>query len=141
MKKIILIFLIPLFLFSCQKDDVEVVGCTDDNSLNYDYTATKDDGSCEYSTATFYASYGYYNGVQINSIDVTIDGENIGTINSVYPNGVGNCSAPGTVLYQFYDGYQVDWNTVVHLYNGGVVYSSGVLEPRSTECIKVNVTK
>ncbi len=125
-----------IFLNSCKR------GCTDSKALNYDVSADKSDESCRYSTATFYASAGFFNGVPINRIDLSIEGSGAGTINAVYPAGPGNCSAPGTVIYQFENGSTVDWNSVVYLSNGQTLLGSGTASPSSyNECVKINVTQ
>ena len=53
MKKIYSIKLILLFIslvyWGCEEEQ-EVEGCTDYNAINYDSTATSDDGSCVYDT-------------------------------------------------------------------------------------------
>lgn len=118
-------------------------GCTQVNALNRDYSANKDDGSCEFSVATFYASAGFFNGVPIQSIAVKVGGNLVGTIPGVYyPNGPGNCSATGTVAYQFQDGKTIDWNTTVTLANGQTLFGSGQATASSySSCIKINVTQ
>ena len=133
----LVILLSSMFLLnSCKR------GCTDSKALNYDVSADKSDGSCRYSTATFYASAGFFNGVPINRIDLSIEGSGAGTINAVYPAGPGNCSAPGTVIYQFENGSTVDWNSVVYLSNGQTLLGSGTASPSSfNECVKINVTQ
>lgn len=93
-------------------------GCTDSKALNYDFSAKNNDGSCRYSKATFYAQFGFYQGVPINQIELKVDGSTIGSIATVYPNGPGNCNATGTVGYQFLNGNPIDWNTTVLLANG-----------------------
>jgi len=114
----------------------------DMNALNYNAGAEESDGSCQFSKATFFARYGYYNGIPITSIDVSVDGNMIGTINSVYPNAPGNCGAQGTVMYIFVKSSSVDWNTVVHLINGATIYGSGTASPiGGVDCVKINVTQ
>ena len=62
MKKIFILFVTVFFTFSCEDDQVResedcagvmggdnVCGCTDDLAMNFDSTATFDDGSCEYA--------------------------------------------------------------------------------------------
>lgn len=135
---LVLFSLLTLSLLSCQKKK----GCVDNAARNRNYEAEVDDGSCVYSMATFYASSGFYAGIPIVKIDVSIDGSSLGSITSVYPNGPGNCSAQGTLSYTFESGTKVDWNTTVYLANGAVVYGSGQALPLSTQdCVKVNVTR
>ena len=136
-------FSILLILISIQISSTSCrrKGCTDVNATNFDLDATKDNGSCTFSKSTFYAKYGYYMGIPITNIDLTINGNSVGTITAVYPNGPGNCNASGTVEYLFKNGKSVDWNTTVHLANSGTVYGSGVIMPGIEDCLKVNVTK
>jgi len=125
-----------LVLQSCEE------GCTDTDALNEDFDAYKDDGSCEYTQATFYAKWSSFQGVPITQVDVAVEGSNIGTITTVYPQGPGNCSATGTVTYQFETGGSVDWNATMFLANGAVLYQSGSVSSSSfTECKKINVTQ
>jgi hypothetical protein len=117
-------------------------GCTDTKALNVDVLAVVDDGTCTYSRVAFYASAGFFNGIPVTKIDVNVNGNFIGAINTVYPNGPGNCSASGTVQYQFQNGRKVDWNTTVYLSNGATLVGSGEVSPSSvSDCIKVNVTR
>ena len=57
-KTLLFILIITTILISCQKGDKTtnpntILGCMDETALNYDTTATEDDGSCEYEqTAT-----------------------------------------------------------------------------------------
>jgi hypothetical protein len=138
----IIILLLALFSFATIMSCKKKRGCTDSKSLNFDVDADKNDGSCRYSKVTFYAKYGAYSGIPIMSIDVTVDGNMIGSINAVYPNGPGNCAAQGTVPFTFGSGKTSDWNTVVNLANGAKIFGSGSVTPTSLQdCIKVNVTQ
>ena len=62
MKKVFILFSFILYMFSCEDDQIRevedcagvtggdnVCGCTDDQAMNFDSTATFDDGSCEYA--------------------------------------------------------------------------------------------
>lgn len=53
-KVLFLLVLVPALLFTagCKRK-----GCTDSTATNYDEDAKKDDGSCEYSTATLHAAF------------------------------------------------------------------------------------
>ncbi|OFX18541.1 MAG: hypothetical protein A2033_02445 [Bacteroidetes bacterium GWA2_31_9] len=135
MKKIILIIAFLPLLYACKK------GCTDSNATNYDYDAKKDDKSCEYSIVTFYAKYSYYNSIPITKVDISVDGNMIGSATAFFPNGPGNCSATGTVSYNFQSGKSVDWNSTIYLSSGATLLGSGTVSPNSSlECIKVCVT-
>lgn len=125
---------------SCEKKK----GCTDANALNRDYDAIVNDGSCRFSNVTFYANAGFFNGIPITKIDVTVNGNGVGSIlgGSYYPSGPGNCVAQGTVAYQFINGNKIDWNTTVYLASGATLFGSGQVLPSSvSDCIKVNVTR
>lgn len=129
-------------IFEDPPEDPLITGCTDNKALNYNFRAEADDGSCEYSTATFFARYPAFNGIQIASIDLFIEGNNSGKITTFYPSTPGNCSAPGTIRYQFYDGNSIDWNTRIILSSGDELFTTGTASPlRSSECIKVNITQ
>jgi hypothetical protein len=136
MKKLLIIVLFVPFLFACKQKE----GCMDQNSLNYDADAEKDDGSCEYRKVIFYLKNGSYGGVQITSVDVTVNGTNIGTATTVYSDGPGSCNAAGSAIYEFHNNESIDWNSVVHLSNGSNLYGSGTVTPTDSECMEVNVT-
>lgn len=133
-----------LFLgFSSCCDLADTNGCTDARALNYDAGATNNDNSCNYSKATFYARFNIYSGVPIVKIDVSVDGAFTGSIfnGAIWPAGPGNCSAAGTVGYQFNSSDSVDWNAEIYLANGVVLLASGSTSPNSfSECIQINVT-
>jgi len=135
----LVLFLFALF-FNCDPDPIS--GCTDSKALNQDSGASENDGSCRYSEVTFYSKFGYFNGIPINKIVISVEDSEIGVISgTIYPNGPGNCSAPGNVKYTFNNGNTVDWNTTVYLANGSTLYGSGnILPGKFSECIKVNVT-
>ena len=113
---------------SCKKTK----GCTDPKALNRNADAEVDNGSCNYSTAIFYMSV-------INParpVTVTVAGNNIGMITSQFPNGPGNCSAPGCAVFQFKSDQKLDW---VATEPGGLIWT-GTIEPNSfTDCIKIRV--
>ena len=140
---ILFIFLFLDFSSCLTGDNDNMNGCTDSNALNYDSGATSDNNSCNYSKVAFFAQYGSYLSVPIIKIDITVDGQLIGSINNgaFWPSGPGNCSAAGTVPYQFNSSQSIDWNASIILANGAVLLSSGVQSPsRFSECIRINVT-
>jgi hypothetical protein len=130
------IALLPFFIFGCELEQ----GCTDPNSLDYDAIAEEDDGSCTYSKGVFYARFLAFNGIPVEKIEVSIDGEFSGIVQGNWPNGPGNCSAQNTVHYQFTSGRTIDWNSKIFLANGNVLAQSGTAKPsRISECIKIAV--
>lgn len=142
MKKFLLFAFIPAILLtlftSCEKE-----GCTDSSALNYDVDAEENDGSCNFSRVGFYSSIGFVNGITISRVDVSVNGNSIGSTDGVYyPTGPGNCSATGTIPFQFSNGNSVDWNATVFLINGTRFFTSGQISPSSfSECIRVNMTR
>ena len=48
-----------VLLFSCKKDLSVIEGCTNQNALNYNSSATYDDGNCIYDTLTSYQTTPY----------------------------------------------------------------------------------
>lgn len=142
-------FLTILFLIvvSCSKsEDVTpepVYGCLDKESLNFNQLADTSDNSCKYSKITFYAKYNLFQNIPINKIDITINGEFIGSITNgfIWPNGPGNCSSTGTVQFEFTNPNSIDWNATLFLANGQTLSTGGSKSPnRFSECIKTNVT-
>ena len=116
-------------------------GCTDIRALNNDYEAKDDDGSCRYSKVTFYSNWSTLGGVPISRIDVAVNQNFAGSVSASYPGGPGNCSAQGTVSFQFTDGDPIDWNAEILLLNGIRVPARGgtVTPSRSKECIRINI--
>lgn len=152
MKKIFIFFLtlLSISIIACNTDDdtpnpvaEEVLGCDDSNALNYNSNVDKNDGSCTYSKVTFYARFNTINSIPITKIEILVNGEMIGSINNgfVWPNSPGNCSATGTVSYNFSSNSSIDWNTNMFLASGQLFSTSGTKSPnKSSECIKINVT-
>lgn len=143
-----------MFLTACSNDDDNdtpllpptpetILGCTDNNALNFESSANKEDGSCQYSKVTFFARFNAFNSVPIIKIEILVDGEIIGSIDNgfIWPNAPGNCSANGTVTYTFPNRNSIDWNTNMFLASGQLLSTSGTRKPsKSIECIKINVT-
>ncbi|RYY38218.1 MAG: hypothetical protein EOO08_15470 [Chitinophagaceae bacterium] len=144
MKQVFLLLLavaaLALFLPSCDKEP-PVTGCMSNKALNYKFDADTDDGNCSFSKVTFFGRYTTYNGVPITRVDVSINGTPLGSLTAVYPGGPGNCSAPGTLSYQFTDDRTLDWNSTIYLANGATLVGSGQVSPsRYDACIKVSAT-
>ena len=131
---LILFGFMTLFISACQHN-----GCTDPKALNNDKHAKKDDGSCTYSAVTFYAKFGVADGVQ--HVFLTIDGQKVGSIAGVnYPDGPDDCSAKGTISYQFKNNRPIKWRAEI-ITIGETLNASGTVEPSpEAACIKVNVT-
>jgi len=137
MKNIVLIAILLPLLFSCSK---KWNGCTDYVALNFKEKAEKDDGSCIYTSITFYADSANYPGTTINRIDITIDGINIGTFNGAYMN-LPDCSNPGELSTRFSieDAGKVTWQSKTYLTNGTFLTKTGTVTPDSaTSCVIVN---
>ena len=141
MKKIITFLLGIIIVISCNRQE----GCPDEKALNYEMFPEKDNfDMCCYSRVSFYISNDWYwdNGNQVcwDAVELYINQNKIGNITSIWPYGPGNCSASGTVQYQFNDGESIDWEAKIYLQNGVVLLSTGMVSPsRNTECIVVNV--
>jgi hypothetical protein len=131
---LILFGFMTLFISACQHD-----GCTDPKALNRDRHAKKDDGSCTYSTVTFYARYGVADGVE--HVFLTVDGQEVGSIVAAnWPDGTDDCSAKGTISYQFKNSRPIQWRAEI-ITTGKTLNASGSVEPSPDAiCIKVNVT-
>jgi hypothetical protein len=137
---VFIIVLLPLLFSSCRKK-----GCIDNNALNDNPRARKDDQSCKYSQITFYAlhdKYGSQN-APVASVDMTVNSSYIGTVTGHYPTGPASCAEAGNVLYQIVNMSAVSWEATIH-YTGGVSPDTviyGASGPNHfTECIKINVT-
>lgn len=89
----IIIFIISLvfsiIITSCKKEEPKVFGCTDPTSVNYNPSATDDNGTCEYEgNVTFwYNSNG-------SSATVTVGGET-GYISQYYSTYNPSCGSTG----------------------------------------------
>ena len=137
MKKLTLILLVLPLLFSCSK---EWEGCTDNVALNFIEKAEKDDGSCIYTTLTFYADSTQYPGTSLDYIEITVNRTNIGSLSTIFPNGgPSNCNDVGTISYLFEDAGQVSWKSKIVLTNGTNNTKTGVASPSATEdCLLIN---
>lgn len=141
MKKInycLLLGFLCILMNACEKPK----GCTNAFALNYDFEAEHDNGLCTFTAVTFYQQFGFFNGIPLTKCEVFVDGNLIGSTSAFYNNGVGNCSALGTVQYQFKTDKKLDWNSKNYLQNGTILLGSGTIQPsRGTDCLKVNVTQ
>jgi len=120
-----------LLLPGCSLFESEPVrGCTDGSALNYDSNAEEDDQSCRYSKVVFYSAVDAGAPVSVN-----LNGSPIGSITAIYPQGPGNCSAPGTISHQLRDSQVHDWDAT-----NGVFLATGTVQANSLqECIRVRV--
>lgn len=140
MKKILFIILIIPLLSSCGQKE----GCTDTKALNFDFEATKDNGSCIYSSVTFYASNKVWpDQTTIKKIYVTVNGTHLGSIDTeFYEFGFETCEESGTLSYKFDSGEEIHWMKTIFYENGDTfngVYT--YLPPDKTDrCLKVNLT-
>ena len=73
MKKIALLAVLAVALISCNNDDdsgvLDILGCTDITSLNYDATATLDDGSCIFPVNVGFNFTHNWDGAEIENAD------------------------------------------------------------------------
>ena len=84
-----LLLLVGVVLSSCSKEATKVFGCTDPTSVNYNPSATDDNGTCEYEgNVTFW--------YDSNGTDATVNvaGET-GYITSYYPTLDPSCGSSG----------------------------------------------
>lgn len=126
----LLLFLLGIALASCDTlIPAPSRGCTDSAALNRDFGAEEDDGSCQYSSVIFYKA------VPGPPVQVSVDGQPVGSIAAFYPSGPGNCSAPGSATYQLRDGRVRDWTGI-----SGPFISTGTIraDPFSA-CLRVRV--
>ena len=124
--------LFPVLLLTSALSGCAVQGCTDGNALNYEFGANEDDGSCQFSSVVFYSA------VDLGAVAVTVnvDGVDSGEISAFYPNGPGNCTAPGTVQITLTDGQTHDWDAT---HPTGVISTGTVRASSQQECIIVPV--
>lgn len=123
------LFFFSFTFYNCEKPEK---GCTQNGAINYSFTAEEDDGSCEFSTVVFYGT----TPANCPPVVVTVDGQNVGTIDAFYPTGPGNCSVPGVARYSFKSNRRVDWIAQ----DGCGRIASGTTAPnRSNQCIGVRV--
>lgn len=94
-----------------------------------------DNSLCVYSKVGFYTSSGYYGNNIITKIEIYINQIYIGDVTSIYATAPGNCSASGTVNYQFMDKNSADWEAKIFFSNGQFAYTNGVITPSTNECI------
>ena len=127
-----MIVLVALFNNSCVKRK-----CRDSSATNSAFFSSgpSDNSLCVYSKVVFYTSSGYYMNTTINKIEIYINQVYIGDVTSVYANPPGNCSASGTISYQFLDKNPVDWEAKIIFINGQIAYTNGILSPSSNSCI------
>ena len=116
MKNILLILtVVALSITSCSKDKE---GCNDRRASNYDEKVIIDDGSCTFTTVTFYADSSHYNGITISSIDVTVNGAVVGSFNGYFTNGNQVCGATNTATFKTNGESSVSWSATAHLFGG-----------------------
>ncbi|MFM7594833.1 MAG: hypothetical protein ACKO4Y_01500 [Flavobacteriales bacterium] len=127
-----LVLLVALFNNSCVKRK-----CRDASATNAAFFSSgpSENSLCVYSKVVFYTTSGYYLNDPINKIEIYINQVYIGDVTSVYASSPGNCSASGTVSYQFVDKNPVDWEAKIILTNGQIYYTNGILSPSSSSCL------
>ena len=53
MKKVALLIMASMFLYTCENNNQNVEGCTDMNACNFNNDANVDDGSCQFAAENF----------------------------------------------------------------------------------------
>jgi hypothetical protein len=118
--------------------------CRDTSATNSAFFTfgLSDNSKCIYSKVAFYNSKGSINNSSVSKVDLFINQSYIGEITQIYPNGIGNCTATGTVSYLFTNGHSVDWEAKYTLLNGNIVYTNGTVSPDSSlTCMSQDVYK
>jgi len=140
MKKLSVVFLVIFFCISSCKNKE---GCTDPLALTYNADATKNDqGLCNYSTVTFYASGNSINNKEIAEIIVRLETENdpignITTFNQVEP---ASCPQVGYLTYHITSGTSHTWHAEYRFVNDSAAFSQGDFSPNnSIECINIDL--
>lgn len=123
MKNLFLILTVAsLVITSCSKDKE---GCNDRRASNYDEKVIVDNGTCIYTSVTFYADSSEYNGKTISNIQVTVDGDIVGSFNGHFTNGNQVCGATNTAVYNTTGETSVVWSAVIYQNGGTSVTTSG----------------
>ena len=155
MKKLFVLFFLSfsVVLMDCNSSKKE--GCQDENALNFDAGAEKDDGSCLYARAIFYATSRNVGGtgMLLTKIEVFLntgvsgaDRELIGTITTFDQQDPQNCVAPvGAIEYQF-SSAQIGSTPKFftrYFFEGGTEDEGDSIDlspTNSTECLPVRLT-
>lgn len=111
-------------LLSCTKEP-----CNDPDALNFN-----SENECVYSKLAFYAVNSFYidgnfNLYNVTSIQVKVNGKNIGSITEF--TRPGDCTTRGTVPYKFTSGERINWEATIKLDNGETLETSGSNVPSS----------
>ena len=114
---------------SCMRKKCRDTSATNSALVTFGLT---DNSKCIYSTIAFYNSKGFINNSAVTKVELFLNQSYFGEITQVYPTGIGNCTATGTVSYQFISNNSIDWEAKFTLANGSVVYSNGVVSPDSS---------
>jgi cytochrome c peroxidase len=78
-----LYFCIALLIFSCKKDPEIIIGCTDENAVNWTSLANFDDGSCKYDSINNYQTTPYIITTPYGFPDMLIPDDNQMTVEGV----------------------------------------------------------
>tara|TARA_B100000809_G_C14731402_1_gene385148 strand:- start:83 stop:505 length:423 start_codon:yes stop_codon:yes gene_type:complete len=123
MKRVLVILtLAALAITSCSKDKE---GCNDRRASNYDENVVVDNGSCIFTTVTFYADSSHVEGIPISNIDVTVNGAIIGSFNGFFNDGNQVCGATNTAVFPTNGESLVAWSATIYQLGGTSVVSSG----------------
>ena len=125
MKKILLTLSVAaLMVTSCSKDKE---GCNDRRASNYDEYAVIDNGTCNFTTLTFYADSTHTNGLQISSIDVSVGGTAVGSFSGYHFSGEQVCGTDRIAIYKTQGETSVSWTATINLFGGLTTSSSGTV--------------
>ena len=125
MKRLLLILTVAcIAITSCSKDKE---GCNDRRASNYDEYAVVDNGTCDFTTLTFYADSTHRNGFQISSIDVSVDGNSLGSFSGYHYIGEQVCGSDRSVIYKTQGETSVSWTATINLFGGGTTSTYGIV--------------
>lgn len=141
MKKLILFAILSQLLFSCSKKK----GCNYSQAVNYDNMVVVDDGSCTFTSMSFYADQDTIGGKYVEFVDITIGNTAIGSFSGKQSES-GACSGSNTTSYTNEKDGTINWISTIHLEgdsinpSGYLLYNSGSAATSPTiACIAINV--
>ena len=140
MKNLYLFAIILPLLFSCSKKK----GCNYNQAVNYDKMVVVDDGSCTFTSLSFYADNDTINGKHVDFIEITVENNVIGSFSGKQSES-GACNGSNTVSYAKGTDGTINWVSTIHLEgdtinpSGYLIYKSGAATTSpSLPCIAIN---